>query len=105
MSSVVDAFNILLGLHKRNVTLRRDDSTLAVQVSPSNYARNLAGPSEMAIEGREFVISRTQLSGVFVPLKRGDRIIDADLGTMSIDEIIEMYDFGGAIIGYRLRTR
>lgn len=105
MSGIGDAFNLLLAVHKRAVTLKRDAATLAVFVSPSNYSRNLAGPSDMAIEGREFIISRAQLTGVFTTIKRGDRIVDAELGNMSIDEIREMYDFGGAIIGYRLTTR
>ncbi len=37
-------------------------------------------------------------------LKRGDKIETSDLGNMAIDEIIEMYDLGGAVLGYRVRT-
>ena len=37
-------------------------------------------------------------------LKRGDRIIDSLYGHMTIDEIIEIPDIGGAIMGFRVRT-
>jgi hypothetical protein len=36
-------------------------------------------------------------------IKRGDKIIDSTYGHMAIDEIIEMVDIGGEIIGYRCR--
>lgn len=36
-------------------------------------------------------------------IKRGDKIIDVTYGHLAIDEIIEMVDIGGAIIGYRCR--
>jgi hypothetical protein len=44
--------------------------------------------------------SRTALSPV---IKRGDKIIDTTLGHMAIDEIIEVVDLGGDIMGYRVR--
>lgn len=37
-------------------------------------------------------------------IKRGDKIIDATYGHLAIDEIIEMIDIGGEIMGYRVRT-
>jgi hypothetical protein len=36
-------------------------------------------------------------------IRRGDRIIDSIHGTMTIDEIIEIPDIGGAVMGYRVR--
>lgn len=41
----------------------------------------------------------------FDPLiKRGDKIVDSIHGSMAVDEIIEMVDLGGAVIGYRVRA-
>jgi hypothetical protein len=37
-------------------------------------------------------------------IKRGDKIVDALLGTLTVDEIMEMYDLGGTILGYRVRA-
>ncbi len=36
-------------------------------------------------------------------IKRGDKIIDSVYGSMAIDEIVEMVDIGGAIMGFRCR--
>ncbi len=104
--STKDAFRSLLNLHKRSVTLIRPDIyEVTVDMSPSNYSRNLEGPSEITIAGKEFVVTKEALDEVSYPRpKRGDRITDAEMGTFAIDEVREMFDFGGAIIGYRLRT-
>ena len=78
---------------------------LPIRVTPSNYFRNLAAPEEIVIEGREFVISKQNLDSVYFPApKRGDRITDPDIGLSVISEVREMFDFGGAIIGYRIRS-
>lgn len=37
-------------------------------------------------------------------IKRGDRIIDSVLGQLAIDEIIDIHDLGGDVMGYRVRT-
>lgn len=102
--SLSDAFNGLLALHQRPMTLTRGDDSIEIYASPSNYSRNLAGPSETVIEGREFVISKKQMQDPFTLLKRGDRLTDSELGTFAISEIIEMYALGGEIIGWRVRT-
>jgi hypothetical protein len=39
-----------------------------------------------------------------IPTKRGDRIVDSVYGTMTMDEIIEIVDLGGDIMGYRCRV-
>lgn len=36
-------------------------------------------------------------------IKRGDKIVDSIYGSMAIDEIIEMVDIGGAVMGFRVR--
>ena len=100
---IADAFNALLSIHSREVKLRRagiPDKT--IRISPSNFSRQLAGPAEIQIEGKEFVISKQNL-GTW-KLKRGDLILDPDMGGLSIVNIDGMYDFGGGILGYRVRT-
>lgn len=37
-------------------------------------------------------------------IKRGDKIIDPVLGHMAIDEVIEMVDLGGSVMGFRVRA-
>ena len=104
---VREAFNTLTKIHSRTVTLKRlgsPDLTTTCRITPSNYFRNLEGPSHTTIKGREFVMSLDSISAPFSPvLKRGDKLEDIQLGNMAIDEIIEMYDFGGAIMGWRVR--
>lgn len=104
--SLDSAFNFMLNLHHRVVTLKRADvMEVQVKVTPSNYSRFLSGPEEITMQGREYIISKSELvASGFPALKKGDRIIDTELGTFPIAEIKEMFDLGGAIIGYRMRT-
>jgi len=37
-------------------------------------------------------------------MRRGDKLQDTDLGILTIDIIEELYDLGGAIIGWRIYT-
>lgn len=101
------AFNAMTKLHGRTVTLKRlgtTDQITEMRITPSNFIRNLEGPSNVIIEGREFVISLASIVSPFSPvLKRADRIVDPELGTLTIDEIREIYNLGGAIMGYRVR--
>jgi hypothetical protein len=105
-SNLTNAFNHLLGIHSRKVTIERPGIVPAVEikVTPSNYSRNLAGPEETIIDGREFVITLSALSSVNFPTpRRGDRIKDPDMGTHVISEVRELVGFGGAILGFRVR--
>lgn len=106
--SLEAAFNLMLGIQGRTMTLSRlGDNALSVEVkmAPSNYSRNLEGPSDTVMPGKEFVVSKSVLDSVSFPKpKRGDRISDEDMGTLTISEIREMFDVGGKLIGYRLRT-
>lgn len=105
--SLKAAFNLALKIGpRRNVTLSRPGGYSAdVTVSPSNYSRKLEGPSDTVFKGREFILSKEEMLAKSVPtLRRGDRMVDAEMGTMVIEEIIEMFDIGGDIMGYRLRT-
>ena len=97
----------MLSIHGRTVTLMRPGTVLTgeVRISPSNYFRHLEAIEKIVSQGREFVLSKEHLDKLnFGRPKRGDKLIDPDLGTMTITEPREMYDLGGAIIGYRLRT-
>lgn len=108
MALLSSAFNALLGSHGRQVTIERPDVVAAVtiRVTPSNYFRNLAGPEETIVEGSEFIISKKVLVEVnFPPPQRGDVISDPELGFRIVAEIREMFDFGGSIMGYRIRTQ
>lgn len=106
MSTLKSAFNNLLSLQSRTMTYEPRETTapsFEVKVAPSNYFRNLAGPEEIVIEGQEFVIAREFLGSYGVP-KRGDTLIDDELGVNTITEVRPMMDLGGGIIGYRVRT-
>lgn len=106
--SLEPAFNLMLSLQGRMMTITRPGETPItgdVKMSPSNYSRNLEGPSETVIPGKEFVVSKSALDLIEFPRpKRGDRILDADMGTLTISEVREMFDLGGKLMGYRLRT-
>jgi hypothetical protein len=99
-----DAFNSLLSLHKRVMTLSREEDSIEIEATPSNYSRMTAGPSEMVFEGREFIISTAVLKEPIPRPKRGDRLTDPELGALSVTDAVEMYNLGGAIIAYRVRT-
>ncbi len=106
--SLKDAFCSILALHGRDVTLLRrgsPDVSGPVRISPSNYFRKLEGPDSIIVEGREFVIAKASLTAAnFTSLRRGDVFQDAELGEMVVDQVREMFDLGGAVIGYRCTT-
>jgi hypothetical protein len=65
----------------------------------------MEGPEETVIHGREYIISKVDLDAITYPTpKRGDRIEDADLGISVIIEVRELFDLGGGILGFRIRT-
>jgi len=112
MTILSDAFNYLLGKHCRTVSIVRfmdpddgPDLTATITISPANYGRNIAGPEEIVTYGKEYVVRKMALVGTsFTTLKRGDQITDPELGLLMIEEVKPMYDFGGDILGYRIRT-
>lgn len=106
-----NAFNFLIQLHSRGVTIERPGdgeeaiSAVSIKITPANYFRNLSAPEEIVVEGKEFIVSKETLSSANYPTpKRGDILDDSETGTSTISEVREVYDFGGAIMGYRLRT-
>jgi len=109
--SLANAFNLLLALHGRNVTIERPGVTpkaiapVAIRITNSNYSRKLEAVDRTVVEGREFVISKKILDEAGFPRpRRADRIVDAEEGAFVISEVEEMYDLGGATMGYRVRT-
>jgi len=101
-----NAFNQLLSIHSRTVTLTRPGTIgpVTIKITPSNYSRNLSAPEDMVIEGKEFVVTKHALDIALFPMpKRGDRIKDPEMGTHVVSEVRELLGFGGAILGYRLR--
>lgn len=102
-----NAFNTLLTYHSRAMTISRPGGVgpVGIKVTPANYSRNLAGPEEVVIEGREFIVTKKTLEDAAFPVpKRGDRLEDPEIGLNVISEVREIFGFGGAILGYRLRT-
>lgn len=96
----------IISLQGREMTLERDAgaTTAIVKMAPSNYHRNRSLVEEIVSEGKEFVVAKSALDSVsFGAPKRGDLIIDSELGDNSILEVVEMV-FLGKLIGYRLRT-
>ena len=108
--SLADAFNLMLNLKKRNMKLYRVGAAPAnegfLDVSPSSFQRKLDGPADSIVEGRQFIISKKNFTacGFVGPIKRGDKLYDVELGVMTIDQIEDLYDIGGAIIGWRVST-
>lgn len=100
-----DAFELLLSIKKRNVMIGRPGITpVAVYVSPTDYTRTLAGPSDTKFTGREFIIPKEQFILLTDVLRRGDKVVDVNLGTLTVTDFDELYDETGNIIGIRFRT-
>lgn len=100
----VSAFNLLISIQGRDVVLERDAISETVKMAPSNYFRNLASVEETIVEGKEFVVSKTELDRVSFPApERGDTIVDAELGVDTVDAVKPLIIMG-EIAGYRLRT-
>lgn len=105
-SSLDNAFNFIIQQKGRDIILERGVTSVTVRVAPSNYTRNLAVVEEVIEEGREFVMSKTDLDATAFGStpRRGDVIVDTITGTHSIVEVREMFGFAGTLLGYRIRT-
>jgi len=62
--------------------------------------------STLDVTPLDAVITISESTGVpWIPIiKRADKIIDPTYGPMAIDEIIEIVDIGGEIMGFRVRA-
>jgi hypothetical protein len=79
-------------------------SPTPIKIASANSYKTSISLEETAIFNGEFVISKSVLDAVNFPnIKRGDRILDSQIGANSVTEVIEMMGFGGIIIGYRIR--
>lgn len=103
------AFDFIINLNGFSVTYERDagDIVDTMRIAPFNYFRNLSSIEGINIEGKEYIISKTDLEASVLVDKtpqRGDALIDANtIGTNTITEVREMMAFG-QILGYRVRT-
>jgi hypothetical protein len=99
-----DAFNNLLRLKQVSATLKQGVTTVNVLVSPSSYSRSLSGPSNIEIEGEEFVISKRNLTAPLTEPRRGDRLVLSSGDFHSVKHVVPLYNVGGAVMGWRLRS-
>lgn len=100
------ALNIKASKTSKLTRLGSPDKTVTVPMAISNYGRSLAGPANVTITGKEFVMAKDTLEKTDfgdIP-KKGDRIYYDGLGTLMIGFVDPMSDVGGDIIGWRLRT-
>jgi hypothetical protein len=99
-----NAFNYLVNFTGRIVTLRRGANSYNFKMAKSNYNRNLETVSYTVTKGREYVTSLAALQEVgLTEIKIKDTVtINGDV--LSIVEVNEMVDVGGAIMGFRVRT-
>tara|TARA_R110000851_G_scaffold91621_2_gene199981 strand:- start:4842 stop:5168 length:327 start_codon:yes stop_codon:yes gene_type:complete len=107
MSSLNNAFKAALSLAASDYTWERPGEAEApvIKVAKSNYSRNLQGPEEIVMSGREFVLEKTQMeSSSLYPPKRGDRLIDQINNVYSMIEINPMTGLKGELIGFRVRV-
>lgn len=100
---------MVLNLHGRSMTIFRPATVIVntgtIRATPSNYFRNMEVADKITTEGREFVISKDSLDAISFPtIRKGDKLVDTAMGTMTINECREMFDIGGVIIGYRVRV-
>ena len=102
-----DAFNYIISLQATKVSIEDlETSTVVTNIlaAPSNYFRNMAGPEEIVVEGREFVFSKKDLDAKSAPtLKRGIKVIHSPTEVETITYVKEMRVMG-VIVGYRVRT-
>lgn len=106
--SLKNFFLSLLQLKKRTVTIIRPGTAInsSIIVHPTNYNRYMEASGNITVRGHEFIITKSEMdkiTGLF-PLKKGDKLVDAEIGTLTITDPEPMYDLGGAIISYRCRT-
>ena len=106
--SMRQAFDALHRMQARPMDITRFGSpniVLSIYVAPSNYFRTLEVSGNVTDQGREFVLSKTNLDAVGFPYpKKNDRLFDTEMGNMTIKEVQEMFGIGAELIGFRVRT-
>lgn len=116
MSMLADAFNMAYGIVAKQVNIVRVGvATIPIKVAPTAFEATGDAPSEVIIEGRQFLVSSDLLNralaaagapgAAFKKLKRGDRIESLpDYGPYTIDKIDELPGLAGEVVGYRVTT-
>lgn len=97
---------MLLKAQGRTMSIERLNKFAPVDilVCPTSYSRDLASFSETTISGKEFIISKFSIQDTdYLPLKKGDRVTDSEMGTFILSRVTEMIVMG-AVVGYRVRT-
>jgi hypothetical protein len=102
-SNVQTALRAIAGLEAVTVTGNTTLGFSVVFIGVSNPTTLSSVDGTIPLDA---TITVTGLSNVpwEIPLKRNDRIIHPIYNVLTIDEIIEMVDLGGDIMGYRVRT-
>lgn len=106
-SMLTDAFDMGLSIVEKDATWIRPSEVLTypIKVSLSNYSRNMLGPEEITMTGREFVVSKRRLENiVFYPMVRGDIIVVDEYGDNHVTDVREMPGLNGEVLGFRVRT-
>lgn len=107
--SLSNFFLTTLSLKKRLVTITRVGNTPItgqIYVSPSNFNRYMEAFGNITVPGHEFIITVQEIKKIpgLGTIKKGDKIIDPELGTLTIKDEEPMYLLGAEIIAYRCRT-
>lgn len=108
-SSLEGAFNLLCSMKKIAVTLTRPktptDLVINVDITPSSYSRKVDAPENTVSYGREYLIPRKFFDGAAILFpKRGDILTGTYLREETIAEVEELYNMGGTLFGFRVKT-
>jgi len=77
---------------------------VGVQIPPLlTYDMGVIPLTDADLEEVDLTIAMSGYSPWDKKLLRGDKIIDSVYGSMAVDEIIEIPDMGGGVMGYRIR--
>lgn len=103
-SSIEAAFKYALKHNSRSMLISRTgmpDEPILCGVASFTKAETTM--EETVVYGREYVIAASDVPPTYVQPKRGDTLVDAEMGYFTIEQVKEMIVFG-KIIGYRVRT-
>lgn len=107
-SSLESAFNYACSLKAIKCDFIRPlatDVMIEVYVTPSNYGRKENSVEEAVTYGREYLIPYKFFAGTAISgPRRGDIIQGTYLKSETIGEVIELYNLGGSLFGFRVRT-
>ncbi len=95
-------FDFALSFNQRDIEVQRRGTngfTMQIKASNDNYNRKFENVANVTTIGKGYVISASQ---GYTP-RRGDALIDKEVGTFIISEVHEMV-YNGNIVGYRIRT-